>query len=294
VDSATGRLRFIATPAPTRPEVAQVAWSTCLRVVELLRARGLALDAEPEDVDSLAAQQPLLADCAAASMQDIVIIGPRQGKRVLRLRGGPTATDPKTHRPAHGFDVNAARRVSASDRNALERLCRYVLRPPLSHDRLTRLEDGRIKLRLKRAWSDGTTHLIHDPEDLIARLIPLVPPARSHQVRYHGLLSNAAKHRAAVVPAPPKAEPEQLRLFAKSKPTARHAARRIRWAKLMVRVFGFDPLVCQVCEHPMRIVAFVTEPHAIAEALAAHQDGGARRANPARAPPAGQLELPLS
>ena len=30
--------------------------------------------------------------------------------------------------------------------------------------------DGRITLRLKTPWSDGTTHVIYEPLDLIAKL----------------------------------------------------------------------------------------------------------------------------
>ena len=206
--------------------------------------------------------------------------------------GSPNATDPKTNRPAHGFDVHAARRISTQNRKELERMCRYILRPPFAHDRLTRLDDGRVLLRLKRSWSDGTTHLIHDANDFIARLVPLIAPPRSHQVRYHGLFASASKHRADVVPEPKPDETIQLRLFAKGKSSAQLLARRIRWAKLVARVFGFDPLRCPRCDRNMRIVAFVTQPGAIAAILSkrnASLEGP--RPHGARAPP--QLELPF-
>ncbi|MBM4369206.1 MAG: hypothetical protein FJ102_23530, partial [Deltaproteobacteria bacterium] len=38
----------------------------------------------------------------------------------------------------------------------MERPCRYVLRPPLAVDRIERLGDGRVRVGMKRAWSDGT------------------------------------------------------------------------------------------------------------------------------------------
>ena len=34
--------------------------------------------------------------------------------------------------------------------------CRYVVRPPLAENRLRRRADGRVRLELKRPWSDGT------------------------------------------------------------------------------------------------------------------------------------------
>jgi len=60
----------------------------------------------------------------------------------------------------YAFDVDAAVRVHGADRARLERLCRYILRPPIANDRLVKRSDGRFELRLKRAWSDGTTHLV--------------------------------------------------------------------------------------------------------------------------------------
>jgi len=42
--------------------------------------------------------------------------------------------------------------VSAHDRAGVERLCRYVLRPPFA-------------LELKRAWHDGTRELVFEPPE---------------------------------------------------------------------------------------------------------------------------------
>lgn len=55
-----------------------------------------------------------------------------------------------------GFNFHAGAALAASDRQALELLLRYQLRPPLSKVRLTRLDDGRIKLRLRTPYQDGT------------------------------------------------------------------------------------------------------------------------------------------
>jgi hypothetical protein len=34
-------------------------------------------------------------------------------------------------------------------------LCKYILRPPLANDRLKILDDGDVRLELKKPWSDG-------------------------------------------------------------------------------------------------------------------------------------------
>jgi len=90
--------------------------------------------------------------------------------------------------------------VPARDRRRLERLCRYVARPPLALDRLEELHDGRLAYRLKTPWRDGTTHVVMERRELLERLAPLIPPPRSHQVRYHGVLAPCASGRDRIVP----------------------------------------------------------------------------------------------
>jgi hypothetical protein len=90
--------------------------------------------------------------------------------------------------------------VPARDRRRLERLCRYVARPPLALDRLQAMADGRLAYRLKTPWRDGTTHVVMERRELLERLAPLIPPPRTHQVRYHGILAPCAGGRDRVVP----------------------------------------------------------------------------------------------
>ena len=54
-----------------------------------------------------------------------------------------------------GVSVYAKQRVDGHDRAQLERLCRYIMRPPLSQERLERRTDGRLELTLKNVWKDG-------------------------------------------------------------------------------------------------------------------------------------------
>jgi hypothetical protein len=43
-----------------------------------------------------------------------------------------------------------------------------------------------VSARLKTAYRDGTTHIVLEPLDSIARLAALVPPPRVHLTRFHG------------------------------------------------------------------------------------------------------------
>ena len=100
---------------------------------------------------------------------------------------------------SRGVNIHAGQPVEGDDRAGTERLCRYLLRPPLSKERISLRPDGRVELTFKRAWRDGTKALLLEPEDLLARLVAAIPPPRQHQLRYFGVLSSHSKLRPEVV-----------------------------------------------------------------------------------------------
>ncbi len=140
----------------------------------------------------------------AAAVQGRVVLGDRAGARVHQA-GDPLAAAPAPPRPGrcharhHGFDLHAGLCVPADQRDRLERLCRYVLRPPVAQERLCLTAGGRVRLTLRRPWADGTTHLEFEPLDLLARLAALTPRPRINLILYHGVLGPRAAWRALVV-----------------------------------------------------------------------------------------------
>jgi hypothetical protein len=101
-----------------------------------------------------------LAALATASIAGVLALGPKAGQRPMRLFGQRARDADERHQKApknaYGFDLHAGSRASAHDKQARERLCRYLLRPPLSNDRLTRSDDGKYRIALKRVWDDGS------------------------------------------------------------------------------------------------------------------------------------------
>lgn len=55
-----------------------------------------------------------------------------------------------------GYNLHAGVVIGARDRKGLERLCRYVARPPLAKPRLEERPDGGVRIQFKHPWSDGT------------------------------------------------------------------------------------------------------------------------------------------
>ena len=201
--------RFHPLPPPDDGEMGRLVDRIARHLERLLARKGFLPDADPTEADPLAEQEPLLAALAAASVRGRVATGPRTGQRLRRLgdRVDPEASElgPGSRcASAGGLSLHANVAVPARDRRRLERLCRYVARPPLATERLTRHGDGRLCYRLKQRWRDGTTHVLLEPLELLERLAPIVPPPRSHWVRYHGILAPCASWRDRVVPAGPK------------------------------------------------------------------------------------------
>ncbi len=73
-------------------------------------------------------------------------------------------------------------------RDRLGSLVEYLARGPLSNERLTIRPNGDVELTLKSRWKNGTSHLLFSPEEFIGNLVALIPPPRSHLVRWGGSL----------------------------------------------------------------------------------------------------------
>jgi len=197
-------LRFHPGRRLTRDDVADVVAVVARRIAPLLQRRGLA--ATPEEsgaADAWSGEAPALAGIAAAAVQGFVPLGPRAGARVKRCGESPEDVEPLTPGPCHaqlgGFDLHAGIVMRAGQRDRLERLCRYALRPPIAEDRLRLDGDGHVWLTLGHQWADGTTHLKFDPVELLERLAVLTPRPRINLVLYYGVLAPRAPWRAEVV-----------------------------------------------------------------------------------------------
>ena len=67
-------------------------------------------------------------------------------------------------------------------------------------ERLSQNSTGQVVYELKAPYRDGTTHVVFEPLDFLAKLAALVPRPRANLVRYHGILAPNAKDRDQVIP----------------------------------------------------------------------------------------------
>ena len=146
-ETESGALVFQALSAPTEQELAEVAKRTALRVKKVLARHGRSLDgtSEREDAEPSGEQLSLSALCAAAASGQ-GLFGERAGKPLLRVVDPKRARSSERVGESQGINVHAEVVVPARDRARLERLCRYVCRPPIAQNRLEEIPGGKTVL----------------------------------------------------------------------------------------------------------------------------------------------------
>jgi hypothetical protein len=280
--------------------VAEVLATVEPRIRRLLERRGLGgRDDEGSAPDAWAEEAPVLAGLAAASVQGSVALGAHRGARVGRRGGAPETVEARAlgrcHARSNGFDLHAGPVVPAGQRERLERVCRYALRRPVAGDRVRVTGDKQVQLELRHRWIDGTTHVVFDPVEFLARLAVLVPRPRINLILYHGVLGARAAWRSEVVQRETSAGGGDAEVTADPTAQAREtetveaAWRRARgqcWAALMQRTFGFDVLACPRCGGRLRLIALI-EQAAVIERILRHLGvpTATPTSRPARAPP---------
>jgi hypothetical protein len=269
---------FHDTRAPTTLEVARLALSIRKQVLRLLRTRGFSFDASDPELDASEDENALLAACQAASVQGRIGLGNNAGQPVLRIGRGSARCKVRCAgercADVEGFSLHADVRIPARERLWLERLARYVLRPPLATERLAETGDGRLTYHFKNPWSDGSTHVVFTPQVFLERLAALIPPPRAHLVTYHGILASGAALRDLIVPAPPRRKIRSLDDTAQVDPLAQRFKvrnmpdyqRRYPWSELLLRVFLIDVLQCP-CGGRRRLIALILDPPVVGRIL---------------------------
>ena len=261
-EEAGDAVRFLPAPTPTAERMTAVL----AQVHKVLAA----VD-EDDDLD----MDPALRACVQLALAGPHLVSPP----------APAASPPLTV-SALGMHLHAATTVDGRDRKRLERVCRYLLRPPFAHDAVQALPDGRVRVHFKAPWRSGAAHADMSADKFLARLCALVPPPGFHMTRYFGVF--ASRHHLRPRILPPSVVPasgQQLALGLDDDDSRGAAAessarpRRIGWANLLARVFAVDVTICRKCGGRMHIRDVVTDPGDIARIL-----HGARAPPPASAP----------
>jgi ribosomal protein S27E len=285
---------FRRIEAPTEAQLQALLERMAERIGRALERQGLlARDAEQSYLELDPAAGGPLDDLIGHSITYRVAVGPRAGQKVFSLQTVPGREEEPRQGVAQyaGFSLHAGIGVEAEQRGKLERLTRYVSRPPVSVERLDLTAQGQVRYRLKTPYRDGTTHIVLEPLDFIARLAALVPPPRVHLTRFHGVFAAHAALRAVITPAGKGVggrRPAAALLASVPKDV------RMNWARRLKRVFGIEIERCAGCGGRVKVIASIEEPELIERILAHRRERGEEGASVvaplgARAPPQATL-----
>ena len=181
-------------------------------------------------------------------------VGPHKGRKAFLLQSLAPRGEEHTGEcvaQANGFSLHAGIAAEAEQRQKLERLCRYIARPAVAIERLSRSAQGTIRYALKTPYRDGTTHVIFEPLDFLARLASLVgrhdPRSQAMIRRKHPVVTRQVHSRTR-------------HQFGRTKPTqkeARAAPRHVAmsWAQRLKRVFDIDIETCEHCGGTLKIIS---------------------------------------
>ncbi len=232
-------------------------------------------------------QPPSLTAASVGSPEGQSPFGPSAAE-TNPLASGEALTPRERSDRQQGAKRSAGVAARADERKKLERLCRYISRPAVSEKRLSLTRGGNVRYQLKTPYRDGTTHVIFEPLDFIARLAALVPKPRVNLTRFHGVFAPNSRHRALVTPAK-RGRGNKVRVADEpATPAQRRAS--MTWAQRLKRVFNIDIETCSGCGGAMKVIACIEDPIVIKQILdhLKHkaETSGTRALPESRAPPA--------
>ncbi len=269
-----GKQRFHRVKTPTHSELNTLVHTLSHRIAHCLQKQGLLeRDAENTWLTLEEEEGDVLTQLQGASVTYRIATGPQQGRKVFTLQTLPAReeqADINSSTANHaGFSLHAGVMAQAHQRDKLERLCRYISRPAVSEKRLAVTTNGQVRYELKTPYRNGTTHVIFEPLDFMAKLAALVPKPRVNLTRFHGVFAPNSKHRAQVTPAnrgkkPDKSEGRDTDRRDKS-PAECHRA--MTWMQRLKRVFNIDIEVCEHCGGQVKVIASIEDPKVIEQIL---------------------------
>ncbi len=162
-----------------------------------------------------------------------------------------------------GFHVDAGEApLAADDAPGRQRLAEYLLRAPLSLEKMSWNATTRTVLyRSARSWHTKRNSEIFSGPDFIAALSEHIPDKYAQTIRYYGRYSNKSRgQRARAAARRGPNNPEQPVTIIPAAPTR---AQRRTWRALIIRVWGADPLRCPCCGGLMHRAGVIRKPDAI-------------------------------
>jgi len=255
-----GKIVFRRTKAPEKDELCKLVNQISLRVAAYLERQGfLERDEENSYLQLDGMEEDPMQQLLGHSITYRVAVGPQQGKKVFTLQTVPATESEGNSQVAQksGFSLHAGVVAQHWERKKLERLCRYITRPAISEQRLSITPAGNVRYQLKTPYRDGTTHVVFEPMDFLARLAALVPKPQVNLTRFHGVFAANSRFRSEVTPG------RRGRQSGPLEKTQAERRRAMNWAQRLKRVFNIDVDICQHCGGKVKVLACIEDQSTI-------------------------------
>ena len=127
-----------------------------------------------------------------------------------------------------------------------------------------------MRYQLKTPYRDGTTHVIFEPLDFIARLAALVPKPRVNLTKLHCVFVRGgpppkSRHRVTITPALRNKTKQALPIGQEKTRAQKHQS--MTWAQRLKRGFNIDIETCEQCGGAVKVIASIEDPLVIQKIL---------------------------
>jgi hypothetical protein len=152
-----------------------------------------------------------------------------------------------------GFSSHAKVRLEQGDREGLQSLAQYIVRCPISEEKLLLSPDGQTVICKSVHKPDVKKNFaVYDVLEFLAALSSHIPAAGKKMVLYYGWYSQASRGKR-------KREGKSLGdEIAFHQFDDDNRILRYRWSQLIKMIYA-DPLICSRCGGRMRIIAFIRD-----------------------------------
>jgi hypothetical protein len=135
-----------------------------------------------------------------------------------------------------GFSAFIGRPIAPEDKAAIEDIAAYLVKPPVSLEKLVYLDGEKAVLYRSKRMNPGLGRNFEamDPLEWLARMADHIPDPGKHRTLMYGVYSNRA--RGAGEPKQPGEEP-----------TPKRRRSTASWARLIHKAYGADPMICRQC-----------------------------------------------
>ena len=185
-----------------------------------------------------------------------------------------------------GFHVYCGGSMEADDQVGVERLARYIIRAPISQERMRYVPSDETFQGIAQVLYTGKNGGVQErfpAVDWLARLVTHIPNKGEQMVRYYGYYANKSRglrKKSEIVQSSVEGEvydsdgsdvdPSKGVGSAQGKRTNSGISKkkyRKNWARLIQKIYLADPLLCPKCNGKMRIIAFIEEEAVIRKIL---------------------------